>query len=434
MSNFDPISEELNATLKNTIVKNLLSQQGRRFFFPKGIVAQAQETKKYNCKLNATAGIAIKNNELMYIPVIKKYINELKPEEIFSYAPTAGEPELREIWKQDILLKNPDLKNKSFSLPVVTSGITHGISITADLFTEKGDTIILPDLHWDNYSLIFKEKKQTTIQTYKLFNNNNGFNIQGLENEIKQNYGKNHSKKIIILFNFPNNPTGYSPTEQEVNKISELLKKTAEDGNKILAITDDSYFGLFYEKEIYKQSLFTRLADLHNNILAIKIDGATKENLAWGFRIGFITFAGKQLDSGHYNALINKTMGCIRASVSSCSKLSQSLLIRGMKTESFVNQRTEAINILKEKYSKVKEVLKQFQNQGNLSILPFNSGYFMCFKLKKGSSEDLRKILLEKGIGTISLDNKYLRVAYSNTDPQKIEKLFNIIFDTAKNL
>src|SRR5574342_290188 len=34
-----------------------------------------------------------------------------------------------------------------------------------------------------------------------------------------------------------------------------------------------------------------KLANLHPRILAIKLDGATKEEFVWGFRTGFITFA-----------------------------------------------------------------------------------------------------------------------------------------------
>ena len=48
-------------------------------------------------------------------------------------------------------------------------------------------------------------------------------------------------------------------------------------------------FGLVYENGIFKESLFSKLADLHENVLAVKVDGATKEDYAWGFRVGFIT-------------------------------------------------------------------------------------------------------------------------------------------------
>jgi hypothetical protein len=32
------------------------------------------------------------------------------------------------------------------------------------------------------------------------------------------------------------------------------------------------------------------LCDAHPNILAVKLDGPTKEDYVWGFRVGFLTF------------------------------------------------------------------------------------------------------------------------------------------------
>ena len=40
------------------------------------------------------------------------------------------------------------------------------------------------------------------------------------------------------------------------------------------------------------------LVDLHPNVLGIKLDGATKEDYVWGFRVGFITFGFKGANAG----------------------------------------------------------------------------------------------------------------------------------------
>ncbi|MCG3012313.1 hypothetical protein L7Q77_34210, partial [Pseudomonas aeruginosa] len=53
---------------------------------------------------------------------------------------------------------------------------------------------------------------------------------------------------------------------------------------------DDAYYGLFFE-EVYTQSIFTALTQLDNpHVLPVRLDGATKEFFAWGFRVGFMTF------------------------------------------------------------------------------------------------------------------------------------------------
>ena len=90
---------------------------------------------------------------------------------------------------------------------------------------------------------------------------------------------------------------------------------------------EDAYFGLNYEDNIESQSLFAHIADLHENILAVKADGPTKEDFAWGLRCGFLTFGCKNYTEAQYEGLVKKLMGVIRSSVSCSSTPSQSLVI-----------------------------------------------------------------------------------------------------------
>ena len=57
------------------------------------------------------------------------------------------------------------------------------------------------------------------------------------------------------------------------NALRDILLQSAQAGNRIVALLDDAYFGLVYESNVAKESLFAALADLHENILAVKLDG-----------------------------------------------------------------------------------------------------------------------------------------------------------------
>ncbi len=116
--------------------------------------------------------------------------------------------------------------------------------------------------------------------TYPLFSGD-GYNVDALLGGVRQ-AGQRRGKAIIIL-NFPNNPTGYSLTLEEADRITAGLLEIAREGTDILAITDDAYFGLQYEDNLLRESMFARLAGLHPNILAVKADGPTKEDYVWGF-------------------------------------------------------------------------------------------------------------------------------------------------------
>ena len=428
------LARELNRTLEGTVVERLLSSFGKRFYFPKGIVAQSAEAKKHAHRLNATIGMATEQGQPMCMPSIRRLVPELEPQEIVSYAPTGGNPELRELWRQEMIEKNPALQGRRISLPFVVAGLTHGIALLADLFADAGDTVVVPDMFWGNYRLVFEGRIQARVETFPFFGPEGGLNLAGLREALVRGAGaSSRPGKVILILNFPNNPTGYSPTRAEAAGIQEALDERARAGTDLLVIFDDAYFGLFYEADTYPHSLFAEASALHQNLLAVKVDGPTKENLVWGFRVGFLSFGSPGLSQEHHDALAQKLMGALRSSVSNCSQVAQSLLIRAMKSSTYAEEKQEAFAVLKERYLRSRQLLAALSPA--LSPLPFNSGYFLTFLLADGGAEGLRqKLLHEHGIGTISIQDRYLRVAYSSVEVDRLEELYTTIAEAAKAL
>ena len=237
---------------------------------------------------------------------------------------------------------------------------------------------------------------------------------------------------VRVILNFPQNPSGYSPTKDEARQIVQIVKEIADSGKKVLVLSDDAYFGLNYEDDIEPQSLFAYLADFHPNVLAIKADGPTKEDFAWGFRTGFITFSAKGLTDEQYTALTTKFMAAIRSSVSCSSTPSQSFIIHALTDPAHNQQKAELRKMLKRRYDAVRKFVNTHKSSV-LEPLPFNSGYFMSFNVKTGNAEDIRKKLLaEKGIGIIQIVANTLRVAFSSIDEDKIEDVYESIYNIAE--
>lgn len=424
------LAEELNQVLEGTTALTLLSDFGKRFYFPKGIAAQSAEAKTKAKKFNATIGMAFENREPIELPSIQKYLTGLSKTEAVAYAPTGGENELRTLWKQEICRKNPGINEDEISMPVVVPGLTNGIAQIADLFVEAGDNIVVPDMFWGNYRLIFEGRKEASLSGFPFFNDKGGLNISGFEKTMRESSRNN---KIILIVNFPNNPTGYSPTKAEAAELQKTIIGLAEEGHQILAIMDDAYFGLFYEEDTYKQSLFSVLYNAHENILAVKMDGATKEDFVWGFRLGFVTFGSKGMTQNHYNALNKKLTGAVRSSVSNCSRPAQSIIKRALRDPEHDKVKKEYFEILKERYEKVREILNNAPANTPLRPMPFNSGYFMAFTVPGGKAEELRTKLLDgEQIGTISIQGDYLRVAFSSIDIGDLEELYAAIYTAAE--
>ena len=419
------LAQDLNRQIQqeNPHVYELLSQLGKNLYFPKGILTQTAEAKQKAYRYNATIGIATEQDRPMFLPLIQETLANYDPKDLYPYAPPAGKPELRQLWREKMLNESPSLKDKSFSNPIVTSALTHGLSIIADLFLDENDSLILPDKLWGNYNLIFGVRRGAKSITFPFYTEAGTFNTAGMKEALLSK--KDHGKAILLL-NFPNNPTGYTPNEQEATEIVEALKEVAQQGMNMAVVTDDAYYGLFYENSI-KESLFARIADIHPRILAIKVDGATKEDYLWGFRVGFITYASKY--PAILNALEKKTLGIIRGTISSASHPAQTFVLDALRSSNFQIQRQEKFEILKKRACKVKEILNQGEYSDAWDYYPFNSGYFMCIKLKGVKAETLRIHLLEQyGVGVIALGENDVRVAFSCVEEQELKHLFDLIY------
>jgi aspartate/methionine/tyrosine aminotransferase len=435
----NPLAQELNAIIKsgNSHLMEMLSKTGRRLFFPKGILTQSAEARqKAYDKFNATIGIATENLHTMHLPSVMQSIQGLRTSDTLTYAPSFGIPGLRQAWKDAMIKKNPTLKDKQLSLPIVTNGITHGISVFADMFIDPDDVVIFPDKMWGNNILIMSVRRDAEINHYPLFSEAGGFNIAGFENTVRMHAHNNY--KVIVFLNFPNNPTGYTPTDEEGKKIVDILVKVAEEGTNVIAVTDDAYFGLRYEEAPLKESLFAQLCNRHPRMLAVKLDGATKEMFVWGLRVGFITY--NTIVNGDpipfYEALERKTAGDIRGSISNASHLSQSIVLRAMlHPDELDRERQKNVQVLKSRANKIKKILADQKYNDAWEMYPFNSGYFMCLKMKTVNAETLRVHLLDKyRVGTISINPKDLRIAFSCVDEENLQELFDTIYLGIKDL
>lgn len=435
------IAQELNAVIKhgNPHLMEMLSKVGRRLFFPKGILTQSAEAKeKADPRFNATIGIATEHLDTMALPSIMDYFNreEIKARDSLTYAPSFGLPELRQCWKAALYEKNPSLAGKTVSLPVVTNGITHGISIFADMFLDPDDVVIFPDKMWGNNHLVMSVRRDAVICNYPMFADGGGFNLKGFEDRVRKEAENNY--KVVVVLNFPNNPTGYTINEAEADRIVEVLTDIAEEGTNIIAVTDDAYFGLWYEDEPIRESLFSRLCEKHPRLMAVKLDGATKEMFVWGLRVGFITYGTKVMKgeaAPFYEALEKKTAGCVRGSISSASHVGQRLVLKAMRSPGFRRERDAKVEILKKRANRVKSLLTGTKYSDAWDIYPFNSGYFMCLQLKTVEAEPLRLHLLDHyKVGTIATGKHDLRIAFSSVDEENIEALFDAIFQAVKDL
>lgn len=409
------LAKDLNIALGPAC--GFLSPAGRRMYFPKGgILGQGAEARK--CEINATIGMAFEEDGSPL--VMNCFAGRVGlGKKAFLYAGSYGLPALRDEWKAMELRKNPSLRGVSFSRPVVTNALTHGLRVTAEMFAGASDELVVPDLFWDNYELIFKEAVGCRVRHFNTFRKG-AFDADAMKAALLSP----GAKKILVL-NFPNNPTGYTATVGDARRIVRAVKAAAKAGKRVVVVLDDAYFGLVYEKGVHGESLFAEFATLDENVLAVKLDGTTKEDYVWGLRVGFISFAFKGATEAQLKALEDKAAGNVRSGISNSSSIGQHLAVAAYADREYARQKKEKYSVLRSRYAEIRRILKAHpEYRRNFTPMPFNSGYFMCVKPVGVDAEQVRRRLIEKySTGTIVLSG-LVRIAFSTVPKAKLETLF----------
>ena len=141
-------AQRLNAAIEaaSPALGNLLSPLGRRAAFPADIPFQAAQAR--GKELNATIGqITDGAGGALPLPSLADGLAALEDSRrnrALLYSPVEGLPELREAWSRwQRRLADPSPPPSATTLPVVTVGLTHGLSLVAEgLDWDEGDNVV----------------------------------------------------------------------------------------------------------------------------------------------------------------------------------------------------------------------------------------------------------------------------------------------------
>ncbi len=407
-----PEAQDRNARLSGLAPQILeaLSPLARRAFFPKGIPFQAGQAA--GCAINATIG-QITDGAGNPLPLAKlgELLGHLPAQDAFLYSPIGGRMRAKEAWHAKLLKEDPHMAE--VGLGVVSAGICHAISMAADLFFHPGDTLILPDLYWDNYEQIFGIRLEGEFRRFPFYAGQ-GFNVAGLKAALDVQPGRAH-----VLLNFPSNPSGYAPTPAELEAIAAVLTEAAA-ARSVVVYCDDAYHGLVFEKTASSKSLFFSLLGKHPNLIPLKCDGVTKELSFFGSRVGFLTFGvSKEAEA----ILVDKSMSLIRSGVGSPVGLSQYLIEEELLDPRHGAEFERLRGVLARRYRILKEALAKPSE--HWTVYPFNAGCFCLLELREGLDADAvrQRLIAEESVGVVNQGSTQLRLAFCSLKEEAIEPL-----------
>ncbi|WP_299158711.1 pyridoxal phosphate-dependent aminotransferase [uncultured Tenacibaculum sp.] len=244
-----------------SIKGNSMPQSPIRKLVPFAETAKKNGTKVYHLNIGQpdiktpqVALDAVKNNTI----------------EVLSYARSEGSEEYR------TKLANYYAKNDihvNANNIIATTGGSEALLFTIGSITDPGDEIIIPEPFYANYNGFSTASGVNVVPVISKIEDN--FALPAIEDFEKLITSKT---KAILICN-PGNPTGYLYSEDEIEKLKQIVLK-----HDLFLIADEVYREFTYDGE--KHNSVMTLEGLEQN--AIMIDSVSKRYSMCGARIGCI--------------------------------------------------------------------------------------------------------------------------------------------------
>lgn len=271
----------------------------------------------------------------------------------------------------------------------ITVGGSEGLMDVFAALIDPSDKVLIPTPAYPAYESCVK-LLGGQIVNYKL-NEDFSINFEELEKLISQ------EKPKVMVVSYPSNPTGAILAKEDSDKLHEIVRK-----NEIIAISDEMYSALYFEKEYYSIAQFDDIKDK-----VIVVGGFSKMFSMTGLRIGYVCAVEE---------FMNSIMKVHQYNVSCAPSIVQYGAYEGLKNC------MEDVEYMKNEFIKRRDYLyERLTKIGFESNIPMGAFYmFPSIKKFNLKSEDFcERLLKEAGVAAVPGDafgaggEGYMRISYA---------------------
>jgi len=339
--------------------------------------ACAEAAKKHGADkvTNATMGVMMDDEgKLASIPTMERVFRSLSVEDYVRYAPIPGLPDYLEAV---IDLTFADQKPEGYAAAIATAGGTGAIHHAVANYAERGDKVLTSDWFWGTYNVICNECG-CQLTNYALFDENNNFNIAAYTAKVDEIMKTQDS--LLVIINTPaHNPTGFSLTEEDWDKVLDLTKKYAAKGKKMSILVDIAYIDYAGEKNETRKFM-KKFGNLPANIFVMFAFSMSKGYTAYGQRTGALVAVSSSEEVITEFKEINKYTS--RATWSNINRGAMTLLAKISADKEtlaqFEKERDEFYQMIQERGMLFMKEAKEC----GLNALPYKGGFFLSVPAK----------------------------------------------------
>ena len=321
--------------------------------------------------INATIGALMDDyGRLITLDTVYSEYKNLENAEISAYAALEGQPDYLEAVKK-VVFKG--YMPNSYIRAVASPGGSGAIKLATWNYTNPGDEVLTSDWFWSPYVSITEEIGRT-VGTYELFDENNNFNFKSFKKEFLRIADK--QERIFTILNTPaHNPTGYSISDNEWDKIIGLSKEVSVNKEKKIILFVDIAYIDFASDDNASRMFFEKFSNLPENVLVIVGFSMSKGFTAYGMRMGAAVCitSSENVAEEFYYACVHSC----RANWSNCNRGAMAILSNIVNNSEKFKKYNEEKNTYKEMLKRRANAFVEEAEKVGLDILPYRDGFFV---------------------------------------------------------
>ena len=385
------------------------------------LASEAVKAKKLDSSvINATSGMLKNEAGILYeFDCVAKALKDLTISEKFAYSNSEGTPNFKKAVLLSVFGKYlEDLQKECFMDVIPTPGGSGALNLAFTNYVNRGETVLLPNHMWENY-LNFGKDMGFNPDTYRLFNNEDQFDIEDINHKIDEI--KKSQKRIVILINDPcENPTGFCMKDEDYDSLLNIAKNNKN--NDFVYLMDVAYFDFYNVNPDIIRSRYAKFKNLPSNAIALFIYSGSKSFGLYGLRIGALI--GLSKDEDEIISFKDASAFSSRSKWSCASTLGISLIERMVLHDEYRFDYEEEVKFVCSMLEKRSEAFLESAKKVGLKTLPYEKGFFICVPCKDPNV--MMNALHEDGVHLIAT-RICLRIALCGINKEEAARLPAII-------
>lgn len=378
------------------------------------IVNKAKEAKKTygeDAVTDATIGsLYTEAGELAALDCVFDSLKNLDNKVLASYAAGfTGNPDFR----QKVIDWVLDGNSRLYKEVIATPGGTGAVAMTIQECLDPGQTVVLPEIAWGSYNLM-AQMNNLEVAKYSLFDGDR-FNMDSFREVCTKTMEK--QDKLVVVINDPcHNPTGYSMTREEWEKVIAFLNGCSKKCPVVL-LNDIAYIDFaFGQKEAKKY--FSVFDDISDNMAVVVAFSLSKSMTSYGMRCGAAILMAKNPEI--VNQLKTVFEKDARATWSNVNNGAMAMFVDVLdnRLEDYDAERQKYVALLKER----SEIFRNEADAAGLAYYPYREGFFVTLSMDNDLRDRYHEALMENNIFTVKV-NKGIRVAICSMPVAKVKGL-----------